>query len=82
MTEALRYIALAANALFLTGALILMGENRPYGIEYLYFFLLLAFPLLNIAALRSGPDREERQLRRQVNKAELKKRLKELESHI
>lgn len=78
MPNALRHLAKAANILFFIGILVLMQENRPYGIEYLYFFLLLAFPVLNLFLLCTGPDREERELRRKVNKAELRNRLKEL----
>ncbi len=78
MPNALRYFAIAANTLFLLGVLVLMADNRPHGIEYFYFFLLFAYPALNLFALCIGPDREERLLARKVNKAELRKRLKEL----
>lgn len=79
MPNALRYLAIAANALFLLGVLALYADQRPYhGIEWLLYFLAFAYPVINLFALYTGPDREERVLRRQVNKAELRKRLKEL----
>lgn len=78
MPNALRNLAVAANGVFFLGILFLMVDNRPHGVEYLYFFLLFAYSALNLLALCLGPDREERLLRRKVNKAELRKRLKEL----
>lgn len=79
MPNALRYLAIAANVLFLLGVLVLYADQRPYrGIEYLIYFLAFAYPVINLFALCTGPDREERLLRRQVSKAELRKRLKDL----
>lgn len=80
MKNGLRNLAMAANVVFLLAILVLWSENRPHRLEeYLFFIALFALPVLNFFALAGGPDREERLLRRQVNKAELRKRLKELE---
>lgn len=80
MCNALRYTAIAANILFFIGILAMYADNRPYHpVEYGLYLLAFAFPALNLLALCTGPDREERQLRRQVNKAELRRRLKELD---
>lgn len=79
MPNALRYLAIAANVVFLLGIIVLFLDDRPYrALEFFYYFLAFAYPVINLFALCTGPDREERLLRRQVNKAELRKRLKEL----
>jgi hypothetical protein len=80
MDKSLRIAAMAANALLLLAMVFLWHEahvNEPH--EYLLMMLLFACPALSLLALRSGPDAEERRLLRQVHKAELRKRLKELE---
>ena len=79
MERAVKYFSILANVLFLFGVFILMMDNRPHGMEYFYFLLLFVYPALNLLALcNGGMDAEERRLRRQVNKAELRKRLKDL----
>lgn len=74
-----RTLALIGNAVFFFVIFGLFADNAPNNpFEWLCYALLFAFPLLNLYSLCSLPDREERLLRRQVNKAELRKRLKEL----
>jgi hypothetical protein len=78
MEKFLRGLAYLGNLGVLVMMAVLFAENRPYGIEVLWFFLLFALPLLNLWLLWNGPDCEERKLRRAVAKAELRQRLKEL----
>ena len=78
MDKALRVLAFLANGLMVLGILFLWANERPRGGEALLFALLFLVPILSLLALWCGPDAEERRLRRQLNKAELKQRLKEL----
>ncbi len=48
------------------------------GADLLTVILLTALPIVAIAALVSGPDSEERKLRKEVTKARLKNELDEL----
>lgn len=78
MDKALRILAFVANALMIIAVFVIWQENRPRGVEVLLISLLFFPPILSLLALWNGPDMEERRLRRQLNKAELKQRLKEL----
>jgi hypothetical protein len=78
MDKFLRISAYLANVLMILAVLIIWQDNRPHGAEVLLMALLFFPPILSLLAIWQGPDREERRLRRAVNKAELKKRLKEL----
>lgn len=72
-------LAIAANALALIAAFLLTQEVSPHRLEeYLTVAAIFALPLVNLVALVNLPDREEKQLRRKVAKAELRYRLKEL----
>ncbi len=74
-----RTLALLGNLVFFLVILGLFADHTPNSpIEWLCYALLFAYPALNLYCLFTLPDREERLLRRQVNKAELRKRLKEL----
>lgn len=46
--------------------------------DMLMAVLLAVTPIVSIAALRCGPDREERELLSKVNKARLRKELQDL----
>ena len=78
MDRVLRYAAYAACAAQIIAFGILL--HHSYNDREVLAALLLAVPpLLAIAALWTGPDREERQLRRQVTKLRLQAELQELE---
>lgn len=66
-------IALLGVALFGT-----LQIRNPHGLELLVLAILWLAPLLNLAALCSGPDKEERDLQTQVRKAALRQTLKNL----
>lgn len=73
-----RYIAYAFCVIQLIAVLFLLFES--YSIkDALAASLLALLPIAAIFALRSGPDKEERLLRSQVQKARLRKELQELE---
>jgi hypothetical protein len=78
MDKALRILAFVANALMIIAVFVIWQESRPRGVQVLLIGLMFLPPLLSLIALWQGPDCEERRLRRQLNKAELKQRLKEL----
>ena len=78
MDRILRYAAVAACIVqIITVGIILSHTYR--GRDFFLALLLVVPPALSIAALWTGPDREERRLRRQVEKLRLRVELKELE---
>lgn len=76
----MRIMAYVGNLLMLLGALALFIDQngRLNGMAGLVFLGLLLVPLLNLWVLYTGPDREEMRLRREVNKAEMRAKLKAL----
>lgn len=76
MDRFIRYAAYAANALLLLAVMFFLTE--AYGSDVYLVILLAIPPLLSIKALRQGPDIEESRLIREVNKAELRKKLTDL----
>lgn len=81
MEKFLRGLAVIGNLALLVVVFGLWTDRRPDGAENLLFLLLALTPVLNLWVMWSAPDREERALRRAVAKAELRKRLKELENN-
>ncbi len=80
MEKAIRIIAIVSNLLFLFSFVLMWRELRPNELfEYFIVILLFAVPLMSLFALFNLPDLEERRLARAVRKAELRKKLKELE---
>lgn len=80
MEKAIRIIAIVSNSLFLFAFIFMWRELRPNeSFEYFIVILLFAVPLMSLVALFNLPDLEERRLARAVRKAELRKKLKELE---
>lgn len=80
MEKAIRIIAIVSNLLFLFSFILMWHELRPNKLfEYFIVILLFAVPLMSLVALFTLPDLEERRLARAVRKAELRKKLKELE---
>ncbi len=79
MDRFIRYAAYAFNVAFLVFVIaVLFNSYNPR--EKLLAACTLLVPLANLCALRSGPDREERQLQREVNKARLRAELASLTS--
>lgn len=78
MNLAIRILAWLANIGIILVLLyvVMQSHGRDSGIA----LVLLALPLVNMVALYNGPDREERKLAREVRKAELRRRLAELEA--
>lgn len=77
MAQPLRYAAYAASVIQLIVVVVVVSQ--AYSPRDMMVAGLLAVPaLLAIAALYTGPDREERRLRTQVAKARLRKELQEL----
>lgn len=78
MNLAIRILAWLANIGIILVLLyvVMQSHGRDSGIA----LVLLALPLVNMIALYNGPDREERGLAREVRKAELRRRLAELEA--
>lgn len=71
------FAAILANiALFIAALYLALSayDNR----EVLFALLLALPPFLAIAAIYSGPDLEERRLRRQLTKYQLKQELKQI----
>lgn len=79
MRRVFEILAYLGNVALLFALLVLWANGRFYGVESVGFFLLTLLPVLNMAMLWSGPDGEERKLRRLVAKAELRQRLRLLE---
>lgn len=80
MDKALRGLALLGNVVFLVVVVWLWGRTSLFEAEtVLSLILMTVLPLLNLWIIWHGPDREERQLRRAVTKAELRKRLRDAE---
>lgn len=80
MDKVLRGLALLGNGVFLVVVIWLWGRTSFFEVETLLSLVLMTLlPLLNLWVVWCGPDREERQLRRDVAKAELRKRLREAE---
>ncbi len=78
MFDKILYVTtLLANAVLLLVLAALFFD--AHGEESLLIALMAAVPVLSLVLLYKGPDREERRLRRQVNKARLRKELAELE---
>jgi len=74
----LKVLAIFGNLVAIVGIFLLWANEHPQGVEILILTGALAVPLLNLWLFWQGPDLEERRLRRQVNKAELRERLKQL----
>jgi len=74
-----RWLAKLANIALLGLALFATQQLRsPQGVEILVLAILWLAPLINLAALCKGPDKEERDLQAQVRKAALRAQLKAL----
>ena len=79
MDKFIRTTAFIINGLVLLCLLLMLPQLRPNEtFEYLTVAALFIAPVINLAALWQGPDLEERRLRRQLAKAEMRQRLKEL----
>ncbi len=78
MDKFLRILAYLGNLAAVLCLIMLWAQERPYGAQQLVFIAVVALPVLNLVVLWQGPDLEERRLRRQVSKAELRERLKQL----
>jgi hypothetical protein len=76
MERWLRYAAYLANIVLIGSSMIMVLHN--YGQDSLLASLLAVPPILSLFSLYFGPDAEERQLSRDVNKARLRKELKDL----
>ena len=75
-----RFIHKAAyflNAALVIFIFVVMFNTRNSSDRTLAFVVLLV-PLVSLCALKTGPDREERQLQREVNKARLRAELAKL----
>ncbi len=71
------YLTLLANIGLILTVLFIVQET--HGQERLLVALFLLPPVLSLIALRKGGDREERDLKKRIRKAELRKQLKDLE---
>lgn len=69
-------LALIANIIAIV-VLVLIFSNT-YGEEKNIALLFLIPPVLSVLAMRRGGDKEERQLKKRIRKAGLRKELKEL----
>ena len=78
MDKLIRYAAYLGNLALAGVAVIVMITG--YGRDVMYAMLLMVPPVLSFLALMCGPDLEEMRLRRQVNKAKLRKELEDLTS--
>ena len=79
MARFIRILAYLGNiALLVTAVCFVVMFHRPE--QKLLSLVLLLPPLMSLIVMYAGPDLEERRLRKQVNKAELRHRLAELES--
>ena len=80
MSNFLRYSAYAIAFLQFIASIVVFvnGYSR---IDMLAAFALAILPIVVFLLLRSGPDAEERKLIHAVNKAKLRKELKELEKY-
>ena len=78
MDRIIRYAAYAACAaqIIALGFILRHAYNDR---EFLVTLLLAVPPVLSLAALWTGPDREERRLKRQVIKLRLQAELQDLE---
>lgn len=81
MDKVLRGLALLGNGVFLVVVIWLWGRASFLDTETMLALVpTTALPLLNLWVIWRGPDAEERKLRRDVAKAELRKRLREAEN--
>ncbi len=78
MNLAIRILSWLANIGIVLVLFYVIVESRG-GRDAGLALVLLSLPLVNMIALYNGPDREERKLAREVRKAELRRRLAELE---
>ena len=79
MDKFIRTSAFIINGLVLLCLLMMLPELNPNEtFEYLTVAAMFVAPVINLVALWNGPDLEERRLRRQLAKAEMRQRLKEL----
>lgn len=69
-------LAMLANIALIIFIFILISTS--YGSERFMALLLLLPPTLSILAIRKGGDKEERELKKRIRKANLRKELKEL----
>ncbi len=77
MDRFIRYAAYAFNAAFLVFVIVVLF-NSYNSRDKLLAAATLLLPLANLCALRNGPDREERDLQRALNKARLRAELAKL----
>ena len=70
------YLTVLANLLLIVFAI--MAYSQTYGREAGLILLLLIPPVLSLLALRKGGDKEERQLKKRIRKATLRKELDDL----
>ncbi|NCO03152.1 MAG: hypothetical protein GW903_03055 [Alphaproteobacteria bacterium] len=78
MSRFIFFSAMSVNVLAILFILYFMIAGA-HGDEILILTVCLIVPVLSIAAIYSAPDLEERQLKRALNKAQLKKELSKLE---
>jgi len=72
----LRIVTYIANVLLILFAGIVLADS--YGVDSFLVMLLFIPPVLSIWALRKQGDREERDLKKRIRKAHLRKELKVL----
>ncbi len=77
MDRFIRYAAYAFNLAFLVFVIVVLFNSYNQRDKLLAVCTLL-LPVANLCALRNGPDREERGLQREVNKARLRAELAKL----
>ncbi|MCB1556841.1 MAG: hypothetical protein KDJ15_05960 [Alphaproteobacteria bacterium] len=77
MNKFLRPLAYGLNGLLIAGGLVLV--TQAYGwMEVALAIFLIIVPLVSLAAVYTGPDREERHLQRQLNKARMRREIREI----
>ncbi len=81
MDKFLRFTIYFIACLQIVAAVIVFIEGYSK-IDMLVAFAILILPILVIFYLLKGPDREERELKKEVNKARLRKELDELKKYI
>ncbi len=78
MDRSIRYAAYIANIALLLAVGFIVAN--AYAQEVYIALLFTIPPVLSMVALYTGPDREERYLTRQLNKARMRRELKDLKS--
>lgn len=76
MERFIHIAAYLANITMMVFAAFIIRES--YGAETYVALLLMVPPVLSLLALYHGPDKEERQLTRRLNKARMRKELEEI----